>query len=136
MDLTDPRNAWPEGVQPVFVHQGRASDGDAFFEQRAPDVRTVADRHGILAQGFGLDRGSLSQLFGAAVWKRGLQALRRGHVIGRPVGDVRLMPGTFLMDGPEMLWSHRGAHAGDHVGWRELSVALAEHVPARDAVRR
>lgn len=128
MNLSNQRNHWPPGVRLLYIHQGDAKRGEAFFATRHAEAATSTDLGGLLAQGFGLDRGSLSQLFGAAVWKRGLRAWRAGHRVGRPAGDVRLMPGAFLLQGPRILWAKRGTHAGDHADWNELAAALDEHL--------
>jgi hypothetical protein len=53
-------------------------------------------------------------MFGAATWTAGLRALRKGHFIGRPVGDPWMMPGMFLVADGAILWSHDFEHAGDH----------------------
>ena len=74
----------------------------------------IADPEGQLYRGFGLGKGKLGQLLGPSVWARGMQAFLRGHFVGRPQGDVTLMPGFFLVEDRSICWEHRSRHAGDH----------------------
>lgn len=57
----------------------------------------------------------LRSMLSPTLWGRGLQALSKGHFVGRPVGDPLRMPGLFLVDrAGTLLWGHRSKHAGDH----------------------
>ena len=49
--------------------------------------------------------------------------MKKGHGIGKPVGDPWIMPGLFLTraDG-QILWRHRFEHAGDHPDFANLFV--------------
>lgn len=109
----------------LYVHPGTAAQGAPFFERLDPEARTVADPEGTIARGFGLKRGGLRELFGPSVWACGLRATRKGHGIGRPTGDVRMMPGMFLVRDGRILWEHRARHAGDHPDLARLPAMLA-----------
>ena len=105
-DLVDGSRRMDLG-SPVFVHRASVEDADEFFRRRAPEARAIADPDGELFRAFDLERGSLWQLFGPAVWIQGLRARFKGHGVGRPKGDPMQMPG-------EILHEHRARSAGDH----------------------
>ena len=39
--------------------------------------------------------------------------VRKGNEQGARSGDIWMMPGCFLVDGPRVLWAHEYAHAAD-----------------------
>lgn len=83
----------------------------------------------MLYEAFGLERGSVLQLLGPAVWSSGLRAAMKGNFIGMPVGDPFLMPGLFLLQGERVTWRHEFGHAGDSPDFR----ALVRDLPDRRA---
>jgi hypothetical protein len=114
---------------PLFVYQGTVQEGQDFFGWISPEARAISDPSRRLYQGFGLERGGALQMFGPEVWSCGMRASRKGHGVGRPVGDPWQMPGFFLVRGDQVLWEHRSRHAGDHPDWSRLSALAA---PARN----
>ena len=98
----------------MLVHQGDASEGDALLEKRWPGALSISDPDRTLYTAFGLGRGSLGQLMGPGTWGAGIRALFKGHFVGKPVGDPLVLPGMFLVEGNEILWSHDFAHSGDN----------------------
>lgn len=104
----------------VFVYQGSVDAGLAFFERFAADARAIADSAKTFYKAFGLDRGSLRQVLGPAVWSRGFEAWREGHRLGKPVGDPRQMPGVFLVEADRILWSFRPDTAGEMPRYEDI----------------
>lgn len=98
----------------LFVYMGSVVEGEAFFATAWPEARAVSDPTKQLYSAFGLERGSVGQVFGPGVMACSLRAAGKGHVVGKPVGDPWQMPGLFLVQGPDVLWSHDFAHIGDH----------------------
>ena len=41
--------------------------------------------------------------------------------LAKPVGDPWIMPGLFLVDGPNIVWHHDFKHAGDHPDFSKIS---------------
>ena len=76
--------------------------------------RAVADPERRIYAAFGVDRGNVLQMFGPAVWKAKRRAEAKGHGNGERVGDIWMMPGTFLVRGDRVIWAHRHRHAADH----------------------
>jgi hypothetical protein len=106
---------------------GPPEEGEAFFAERWPEARAVSDETRILYAAFGLQRGSMGQLFGPRVWWAGLKAALLGHGIGAPVGDPRMLSGWFLVQDREVRWHHCHEHAGAERRWKELTEAYLEN---------
>jgi hypothetical protein len=98
----------------IFFYQGTVEDGEEFFRREWPQARAVADRDQLFYKAFGLKRGSLGQLLGPSVWARGIEAMRKGNRAGRPAGDVKMMPGFFLMRGDQIIWEYKSKNSADH----------------------
>jgi peroxiredoxin len=88
-------------TQLAVITMGKHEETRAFCAERAPGVSCYSDPtqgHGYRA--FGLQRGNALQLFGPAVW---LQTARvtagvEGIKAGKPVDDVQMMPGMFVIE--------------------------------------
>lgn len=90
-------------------------DGERFFSRFWPEARAIADRDGFFYAAFGLGRGRLKQLFGPVVFMSAIRAMRAGHSIGRPTGDIFRMPGIYIVKGADIVRSMPLADAGEHV---------------------
>lgn len=104
-----------ERVQIVIVHQSRESEAAGQFARYGiEDLPRISDPELLLYAAFNIRRGSFWQLFGPSVLMRGIVALLRGkHGIGLPKGDPFQMPGTFLIQGGEVLAAYPYRHAGE-----------------------
>lgn len=80
----------------------------------------MSDPEKVLYHAFGLERGSVFELFGPSVWGAGLRAAMKGNFVGMPVGDPFQMPGLFLLRGERVEWRHDFDHAGDLPDFRLL----------------
>lgn len=70
-------------------------------------------------------RGRFFELLNLAVLRRGFEAFRKGFRQGKPAGDVRLLPGTFVVDAAGVLVAvGYGKDASDHWSADRLSAAL------------
>lgn len=110
----------------LFFYMGSVEEGEKFFAKAWPEARAVSDPSKQFYTAFGLGRGSFRQVFGPDVLACGLRAATKGHVPGKVVGDPWQMPGLFLVQGPDVLWSHDFAHIGDHPDLTELPAIVAE----------
>ena len=97
----------------VFVHQGTVEEGEAFFERFHPAAVAIADPERKLFDAFAIQRGGLGRILGPHVLARGVGALLRGHGVGKPVGDVKRMPGLVLLDQGAVIWAQAYRHVGD-----------------------
>lgn len=110
----------------TFVHQGSVEQGDDFFERFWPEASAIADPERRLFEAFALKRGSFRQVLGLGSLASGIRAAFRGNGVGKPVGDVRQMPGAFLIHEGRILWSHDFRHAGDHPDYRAVPERLGD----------
>lgn len=85
------------------------------FLRRYPTPhQMICDPERGLFEAFGLERGSIGQLFGPKVWLRGAKAMASGHRQGRVQGDPYQLPGSFILDREsKVVWSHLAKHAAD-----------------------
>lgn len=85
------------------------------------DLSRIADPERTLYEAFELQRGSLSQVAGPGVWWRGLKAILAGNLVGVPQGDVRQLPGAFLVSRGEIIKAFRHASSADRPDYCELA---------------
>ncbi len=109
----------PAFPQPLFVYMGNPDQADVLTDLW-PQVRAIADPDARLYDAFGLTRGGLLQILGPAVILRGFQSLFQGHKVGKPVGDVRRMPGYFLIDAGKVVWYYEPGDSADHPDWSTI----------------
>lgn len=104
-----------QGVTIALVHMGSPAQGEEFFSKYGiQDLPAISDPDQVLYNAFGLERGSLFQLFGITVIKEGFRAgVRDGHGVGKLVGDGFQMPGVFLIKDGEILEAYRHKTAAD-----------------------
>jgi len=112
--------------QVLYVYQGSVEDGEWFFGRFSPESTAIADTPKKLYEAFGLQPGKKGQMFGPMVWPCAIRAVTKGNLGGKPVGDVWMMPGMFLIqpDGA-ITWQHRFAHIGDHPDLRSIPTETA-----------
>lgn len=101
------------GFDITLVHMVDDREAERFFSSYGlGDLTRVSDAGRRMYEMFGLDRGSLGQLFGLRVWFRGLIAgLFAGHGLGTVRGNPFQMPGVFVLDRGKLVsgFQHRVA---------------------------
>lgn len=110
------------GVRIVLVH---LDDGPAMEQMTAryqvSDLDRIRDSRQELYQAFGLQRGSLWQLFGPKVIWRGFMAgVVHGHGVGKPAADPMQMPGVFLIEQGMIVSHYRHQTAADRPAYKEM----------------
>ncbi len=101
----------------VLCHPGSVEDGEAFFAARWLDVPAIADPSLRLYSALGLGRGSLLAAAGPRATLATGRTFLKGNLVGKPTGDVMVMPGAFLIAGDRMVWSHDYRHSGEKPDW-------------------
>lgn len=111
------------GSKIVFVHMSGEEEAASFFQEYGmEDVARVSDPSGEIYGTFNLHRGNWRQLLGWKVLKRGVEAgLMQGHGLGLPAGDIRQMPGVFLIFRGELLKSFRHKSASDRPDYTAMA---------------
>lgn len=115
-DLAESRESIEQtGARIVVVYMGDEAAMDRMLEGYGlASLDRIHDADQSLYRAFGLKEGSWWQLAGPRVWFRGLSAsLIGGHKVGRSAGDIRQMPGMFLLDHCELVKGFRHASASD-----------------------
>ena len=122
-DLSHCRNAVEDlGFNIALVHMSHPDDAEVMLRQYGlEDIHHYSDANCELYRTFGLQRGSPRQLFGLAVWCRGVAATLRGHLIGKLAGDGFRMPGLFFLYQGEICGSHRHRSAADRPNYTLLA---------------
>jgi hypothetical protein len=110
----------PDFPPVLFFYMGTAQRGQAYFAERWPEARGVADPQRRFYNAFGVGQGSLRQTMSPQVVLAGLNTMAAGYSQGKTEGDVWQMPGMFLVQGERVLWQHDYAHVGDHPDFEKI----------------
>lgn len=115
----------PRYPAPLLFFQGSPTEGRVFLSRFWPAARAVADRAKQLYTAFGVERGSLLQTLGPAVWRAHRRAAAKGLDQGDRVGDVWMMPAVLCVAGDRITWRHHFRHAGDLPDFADLPYQIA-----------
>lgn len=110
----------------LFFYQSTPTRGQAYFAERWPGARAVADAQHIFYNAFGVTQGSLRQTMAPDVILSALGAITAGYSQGKTEGDTFRMPGMFLAHGEQVLWQHDYEHVGDHPDFEKLPEMLGD----------
>ena len=106
----------------VLVHQGSDEEFDHTLRPFWPEAEAVSDPTASLYAAWSVQRGGFREMFGLRSWLAGIPAFLRGNRIGwKGKADGWTLPTIVRVRGGEVVWSHRGAHAGDHPDLCELT---------------
>lgn len=125
-DLSDQRGKIEAGgACIVVVHMGDNESSAAFFQHyQMDDVHRISDPDCDLYQAYDLERGRLSQLFGASVFWRGfLCAIVNRHGFGPLQGDGFQMPGAFLVRDNKIITAYRHETAASRPDYCALATS-------------
>jgi hypothetical protein len=93
-----------------------------FAQYGVEDLPHFSDPKKILYNEFGLETGSFTQVLGIKSFVRGFEAFKHG--IGKPVGDVWQMPGTFLIHKGEVIESFINETVSDKPDYEKMVCSL------------
>lgn len=114
-----------ESLNLAFVCMSQPQEAEKFRAEMELSQALVCDPTAHLYDVVGLPRGKFRQMFGFPVWKRGAEAARKGHRVGKPVGDPWRMPGVFVVNRQgEVVWEQRPLHAGDNAAPEDIAEAI------------
>jgi peroxiredoxin len=110
----------------VLVAMGTPAESNAFAREHAVPFEMVCDPERKLYQAFDLEQIAPLGFLSPAVALKGVMAVAKGHGIGLPVGDVRQLPGVFIIDSKgTIVFSHFAADPADHPAADDILAALA-----------
>ena len=94
---------------------GTPAESNAFAEKYDVSYPIVSDPGQLMYRTFDLQRMAPWGFLAPGVVLKGVSAMARGHHIGLPQGDVRQLPGVFVINtAGEIVFSHYAADAADH----------------------
>ena len=103
------------GAQVVLVGLGTVPETADFKNQFKVPFPMIADPERHLFTAFDLKRASTTELLSLGMAVKGLAALAKGHTVGVPKGDVRQLPGVFIIDPDGWIrYSHHAKGPADH----------------------
>ena len=103
------------GAQVVLVGLGSVEETAAFKKRFDVPFVMIADPEKQLFGAFHLKRASAASLLSAGMVAKGLVAISKGHHMGIPQGDVRQLPGIFIIDTDGRIrFSHYAKGPADH----------------------
>ena len=110
------------GAQVVFVHMSENEVADRYFSRyELEGIPHISDQECKFYAGFGLTKGTFTQLFGLKVWMRGFTAgVLDGHGVGNQLGDGFQMPGVFVIKEGQVRESFIHKLASDRPDYHEL----------------
>ena len=86
------------GSRVVLVGLGGVEETAAFKKQFEVPFDMIADPDKRLFEAFRLKRAGTGSFLSAKMAAKGLMAMAKGHLIGVPQGDVRQLPGVFIIN--------------------------------------
>lgn len=111
-----------QGAPLAFVHLGTEDKAQWFFKPYGLlDVPRFSDPTGNLYQAFGLARAELRQYLNSQSIVRMLGAWTKGHFALYPAGDVKRMPGVFLLHKGEIRKAFRHKLVSDRPDYLALA---------------
>jgi peroxiredoxin len=114
------------GARVVLVAMGTPAESSAFTREHAVPFEMVCDPERKVYQAFDLEQMAPLGFLSPSVALKGVMAMAKGHGIGVPVGDVRQLPGVFIIDSKgTIVFSHFAADPADHPAPDEILAALA-----------
>ena len=103
------------GARLVLVGMGTPAETSAFSERFDVPFPMVADPKRNLYRAFELGRMRHRELLSPSLALKGVSAMAQGHLLGLPQGDVRQLPGVFVIatDGT-IVFGHYSREPADH----------------------
>ena len=110
----------------VAVGLGKPKHAQLHCGRRAPSLTCFVDGEAKVYKQYGLEQSSLRQLLSPGLAAASVRAMADGHRQGQATGDVKMLPGTFVVDvHGRVQWAYYSAHAGDHPSIEAILEAAA-----------
>ncbi len=99
----------------VLVGMGTPEESAAFVKKLALPFPLISDPERRLYQAYDLRMVSSLELFAPSLVVKAVTAMARGYTIGMPIGNIRQLPGVFIIDTyGGIVFSHIAKDAADH----------------------
>ena len=115
------------GAQVVLVGMGTPAETNAFAAKYDLPYPIVSDPAKLMYRAFDLKRMAPWGFLAPEVVLKGVSAMARGHHMGLPQGDVRQLPGVFVIStAGKIVFSHYATDPADHPAVAVILEALKE----------
>ena len=113
------------GAQVVLVGMGTPEQSAAFGKRFDVPFPILSDPRKKLFRAFELKRMSALGFLSPAMTLKGVAAMAQGHGIGLPQGDIRQLPGLFVINtAGQIVYSHYAADPADQPNVETILNAL------------
>ena len=103
------------GAQVVIVGLGTPEQSEEFKNKFQVPFPIISDPEKILYGAFGLKQMSPLGFLSPSLFAKSLSTMAKGHVMGIPAGDVRQLPGVFVINTDGRIeFSHYARDPADH----------------------
>lgn len=110
-----------KNIKLVFVHMAEEHYGDQHLRDYGlKDEEHISDPDMSLYEYFGLQKGGFRELYGLKIWTRMLNMKHKG-VTNQPLGNMRQMPGIFLIQNGKVINQFIHKSAADKPDYMEIS---------------
>lgn len=111
----------------VVVAMGEVKHAERYCGSLAPSVSCLVQEGTKHYRTYGLEDAGFRELVSLNALKNGFKASKDGFLPGEPVGDVRMMPGSFIVDKRGIIrYVYYGKDVSDHPEVNDLVHAGAE----------
>jgi peroxiredoxin len=125
------------GGRLVLVGMGTPEESMAFARRMEVSCPVISDPDRQLYRSFGLKMASALELLSPSIAVKAISAIAQGHTIGKPIGDIRQLPGGFIIDtGGRIVYSHIAKDPADHPETETILAALDAHSQLKETSRR
>ncbi|MEO8610865.1 MAG: peroxiredoxin-like family protein [Chloroflexota bacterium] len=104
------------GLQLVTLALGETKHAERYCGKLAPHLECLADDKNDGYYAWGLQQASNGEMFkyGIDILKASAKAAASGHMQGAATGDIRMLPGTFIIDRDGIVqYAYYSVYAGD-----------------------
>ncbi len=104
------------GLPVVAIALGEPKHAVRYCGQLAPSIDCYCDgKETAVYTAYGLEQGGATSFLNASLLKASVRAMSAGHRQGKATGDVKMLPGSFIVDGAGIIqYAYYSQHAGDH----------------------
>lgn len=113
------------GGRIVLVGMGTPEESTAFVKNAGVTFAMISDPKRQLYKAFGLGMAGSLELLSPSLAFKALATMAQGHGIGLPIGDIRQLPGAFIINTRgQIVYSHVAKDAADHPAPETILSAL------------
>lgn len=115
------------GLQIVAVGLGETKHAKRYCGKLAPSITCLTDETTTPYLEYGLRHTVPKEMLSLGLVGATARALARGHIQGQATGDVRMLPGTFIVDTQGRIrYTYYSKHPGDDPGMSDLVAAVEQ----------